>query len=68
MLQRGDTYPSQRIVSDTAGAMCRKPAGAMWRRDAARRQGGRCWAEVYCGSAESGNWIHVDPISGTIDR
>jgi len=29
---------------------------------------GRYWVEVYCGSATSGRWIHVCPISGWIDR
>ena len=48
---------------------CRKkPAGAMWTRGAQKPSGGRCWAEVYCGSAESGSWVHVDPLSGLVDR
>lgn len=27
-----------------------------------------CWAEVWCGSAESGRWVHVDVGAGTVDR
>ena len=27
-----------------------------------------CWAEVYCGSAERGRWVHVDVVNGYIDR
>ena len=46
----------------------KKPAGALWGRAARRPHGGRCWAEVYCGSAESGSWVHADPVSGAIDR
>ena len=46
----------------------KKPAGALWGRAARRTHGGRCWAEVYCGSAESGSWVHADPVSGAVDR
>ncbi|KAK9908106.1 hypothetical protein WJX75_002826 [Coccomyxa subellipsoidea] len=42
-------------------------AGSMWARSR-RGLDGRCWAEVYCGSAESGSWVHVDPLTGTVDR
>lgn len=49
--------------------MCliRQLAGSMWARSR-RGLDGRCWAEVYCGSAESGSWVHVDPLTGTVDR
>lgn len=45
----------------------RQLAGSMWARSR-RGLDGRCWAEVYCGSAESGSWVHVDPLTGTVDR
>ena len=58
-----------RAYSSIVFLACRKkPAGAMWTRGARKPSGGRCWAEVYCGSAESGSWVHVDPLSGVVDR
>lgn len=27
-----------------------------------------CWAEVWCGSAETGRWVHVDVVNGLVDR
>jgi xeroderma pigmentosum group C-complementing protein len=27
-----------------------------------------CWAEVYCGSADKGRWVHVDVVNGYVDR
>lgn len=29
---------------------------------------GRYWVEVYCGTAETGRWVHVDPVAGWVDR
>lgn len=26
------------------------------------------WAEVYCGSAEAGRWVHVDILGGSVNK
>ncbi len=31
-------------------------------------EGVAVWAEVYCGSAEAGRWVHVDVVGGNLDK
>ena len=64
-----DLPPLQAKPGGTLMWLClnRQLAGSMWARSR-RGLDGRCWAEVYCGSAESGSWVHVDPLTGTVDR
>jgi xeroderma pigmentosum group C-complementing protein len=30
--------------------------------------GGLCWAEVYCGAADTGRWVAVEPLDGWVDQ
>lgn len=65
--------PMPSAFSPRAGG--RKPTlGETWVRDArlatqdlAQSEAANHWAEVFCGSAETGKWIHVDPLLGWID-
>jgi len=48
--------------------------GETWARDArlanqdlAQSSAASCWAEVFCGSAELGKWVHVDPLLNWLD-
>ena len=48
--------------------------GETWARDArlanqdlAQSSAASCWAEVLCGSAELGKWVHVDPLLNWLD-
>ena len=48
--------------------------GETWARDArlvkqdlAQSDGANHWSEVFCGSAEHGKWIHIDPLLDWID-
>ncbi|CAL8469198.1 g8739 [Coccomyxa elongata] len=61
------TSPAQQGLPSKSSPTQRQLAGSMWARSR-RGLDGRCWAEVYCGSAESGSWVHVDPLTGTVDR
>ncbi|KAL0038560.1 hypothetical protein WJX77_010735 [Trebouxia sp. C0004] len=48
--------------------------GETWARDArpanqdlAHSSAASCWAEVFCGSADHGKWVHVDPLLNWLD-
>ena len=36
--------------------------------EAGPKSGPLVWAEVYCGSAEAGKWVHVDVINGVMNK
>ncbi|BDA45057.1 probable DNA repair protein complementing XP-C cells homolog [Coccomyxa sp. Obi] len=61
------TSPAQQGLPKNNSPTQGQLAGSMWARSR-RGLDGHCWAEVYCGSAESGSWVHVDPLTGTVDR
>jgi len=43
-------------------------AGAAWTRGrGGRALGAAAWAEVFCGRACSGEWVHADPLLGWLD-
>ncbi len=43
-------------------------AGAAWTRGrGGRALGAAAWAEVFCGRACSGEWVHTDPLLGWLD-
>ena len=31
-------------------------------------QAGHCWAEVWCGPADTGSWVHVDVLAHWLDE
>lgn len=44
------------------------PLGAAWARGSgARGLGADVWAEVFCGPAATGGWVHADPVLGWLD-
>ncbi|KAK9823314.1 hypothetical protein WJX72_001861 [[Myrmecia] bisecta] len=42
--------------------------GATWWREGGGREEGTHWLEVYCGSAENGRWVHLDPLLLLFDQ
>ncbi|KAA6419983.1 MAG: DNA repair complementing XP-C cells-like [Trebouxia sp. A1-2] len=81
-LHRTQRKPTAKAVHDEPmpsafsprSAVPKPTLGETWARDAclanqdlAQSSAASCWAEVFCGSAELGRWVHVDPLLNWLD-
>ncbi len=79
---RAQRKPTAKAVHDEPMPLALSPRsggpkptlGETWARDArlanqdlAQSSAASCWAEVFCGSAELGKWVHVDPLLNWLD-